>query len=157
VFYSPTYLCIARFKRYNLKTVLAYRKPKIISNQDRPKNTLVENSLDCCCIFPLKKCKVVEIFAGKFKLTCLGDGIIFSSDEVQNSRNWIEDIKDTIELHVECRRTIRKDSSKRKPIRKKDVKNFENDVLSPGDKKGVSLLLSLLRITTTLLSSLELR
>lgn len=100
---------------------------------------LVENSFDCCCIFPLKKCKVVELFAGKFKLTCLGDGVIFSSEDVQNSRNWIDTIKDTIELHVECRKTIRKDSSKRKPIRKKNVKYFENDdILSPGEKKGVT-------------------
>ena len=109
--------------------------------KERKKDSHLENSLECCCIYPLKKCKVVEIFSGKFKLSCVADGysyIIISSDDLVNSKNWVEAFKETIDMHVECRKTIRKDSSKRQPIRKKNMKYFESDVMSPNEKKSVS-------------------
>ncbi|KAH8305202.1 hypothetical protein KR018_000757 [Drosophila ironensis] len=103
--------------------------------KDRSPNTQVENSLECCCIFPLKKCKVYEMLPGNFKLTCQSDGIIFGSGDVQLSRTWVGFIRDAIDLHVQCRKTLRKDSSKRTPIRKKDMKKFGTDyVLSPKRK-----------------------
>lgn len=108
--------------------------------KDRKSETVVENSLDCCCIFPLKKCKISEIFAGKFKLTCLSEGIILCSEDVITGRTWIKAIKDAIDMHVETRKTIRKDSSKRQPMRKKQVKKFEKfeaELMSPSDKKNV--------------------
>lgn len=82
-----------------------------------------------------------EIFAGKFKLTCLSEGIILCSEDVDTGRQWIQVIKKTIDEHVETRKTIRKDSSKRKPMRKKDVKKFEKfeaELMSPTDKKNVN-------------------
>jgi len=107
--------------------------------KERPSNTQVENSLECCCIFPLKKCKVYEMLPGNFKLTCQSDGIIFGSDDLQLSRTWVGFIRDAIDLHVQCRKTLRKDSSKRTPIRKKDMKKFGADyVLSPNKRKCVS-------------------
>ncbi|EDW73393.2 uncharacterized protein Dwil_GK16672 [Drosophila willistoni] len=104
--------------------------------KDRPSNTVVENSLECCCIFPLKKCKVYEMLPGNFKLTCQNDGIIFGAGDLQQSRTWVSFIRDAIDLHVQCRKTLRKDSSKRTPIRKKDIKKFGSDyVLSPNKRK----------------------
>lgn len=44
-------------------------------------------------------------------------------------------------MHIETRKTIRKDSSKRQPMRKKDVKKFEKfeaELMSPNEKKNVS-------------------
>lgn len=106
--------------------------------KERPPNTMVENSLECCCIFPLKKCKVYEMFPGTFKVTCQGDGIILGTNDLQLQRTWVGFIRDAIDLHIQCRKTLRKESSKRTPIRKKDLKNFDNDyVLSPNKKKGV--------------------
>lgn len=110
--------------------------------QDRKFESVVENSLDCCCIFPLKKCKITEIFAGKFKLTCLTEGIILCSEDVKDGRGWIHAIKEAIDMHVETRKTIRKDSSKRQPMRKKEVKKFEKfeaELMSPNEKKNVSV------------------
>jgi hypothetical protein len=74
-------------------------------------------------------------------LTCLSEGIILCSEDVDTGRQWIQVIKKTIDEHVETRKTIRKDSSKRKPMRKKDVKKFEKfeaELMSPTDKKNVS-------------------
>ncbi|XP_037952714.1 kalirin [Teleopsis dalmanni] len=104
--------------------------------KERAPNTVVENSLECCCIFPLKKCKVYELFPGNFKVTCQGDGIIFGTTDLQLGRTWVGFLRDAIDLHVECRKTLRKESSKRTPIRKKDMKKFDMDyVLSPNKKK----------------------
>lgn len=95
--------------------------------RERPNKQLVVGALQCCCIFPLKKCRVSEIFPGSFKLTCQGDGIILSADTVANGRAWLAAIKDTIDVHVQCRKTIRKGSSKRAPIRRRqEVKKFES-------------------------------
>ncbi|XP_030372492.1 guanine nucleotide exchange factor DBS [Scaptodrosophila lebanonensis] len=105
--------------------------------KERAPNTVVENSLECCCIFPLKKCKVYEMLPGNFKLTCQNDGIIFGTSDLQVARTWVGFIRDAIDLHVQCRKTLRKDSSKRTPIRKKDVKKFGADyVLSPNKRKS---------------------
>lgn len=100
---------------------------------------MVVNSLKCCCIFPLKKCRITEIFPGTFKITCQGDGIIFCAENTTVGRSWMTAIKETIDVHIQCRKTIRKGSSKRTPIRRKDVKYFENERLSsPMHKKYVS-------------------
>lgn len=85
--------------------------------KERTSNTVVENSLECCCIFPLKKCKVYEMFPGNFKLTCQGDGIIFCTTDLQLGRTWVAFIRDAIDMHVKCRKTLRKESSKLTPIR----------------------------------------
>ncbi|XP_055846861.1 putative protein tag-52 [Episyrphus balteatus] len=104
--------------------------------KDRPKDTVVENSLECCCIFPLKKCKVYEMFPGNFKITCQGDGIILCTSDLNLGRTWVGFIKDAIELHIICRKTLRKESSKRTPIRKKDIKYFDSDfIMSPNKRK----------------------
>lgn len=45
-------------------------------------------------------------------------------------------------MHIETRKTIRKDSSKRVPMRKKQAKKFEKfeeELMSPSEKKNVSL------------------
>lgn len=115
-------------------------KKQFFSKQDRKSDTAVENSLDCCCIFPLKKCKIREIFAGKFKLTCMGEGIIMCSEDVQTGRGWIKALQEAIDMHVEYRKTIKKESSRRKPMRKKEMKKFdrlEMELMSPNEKKSV--------------------
>lgn len=76
-----------------------------------------ENGLECCCIFPLKKCKVMELFSGNFKIACSGDGTIFTADNPEDCRSWFQAIREAVELHVQCRKTLRKLSSNRKPMR----------------------------------------
>ncbi|KAM7357274.1 rho guanine nucleotide exchange factor 4 [Cochliomyia hominivorax] len=122
-------------KRYCVLMSDIFMYCKII--KDRNPNTIVENSLECCCIFPLKKCKVYELLPGNFKITCQSDGIIFSTQDLQVCRAWVGFIRDAIDLHIQCRKTLRKESSKRTPLRKKDVKHFGDDyMLSPKQKKS---------------------
>ncbi|XP_050080473.1 putative protein tag-52 [Anopheles maculipalpis] len=83
------------------------------------------SSIACSCVFPLKKCKIVQLFRGNFRLTCSGDGTIFCSDSEDESHAWYVAIKEAIELHVQCRKTLRKLSSNRKPMRKKHLQRLE--------------------------------
>ncbi|XP_040164859.1 putative protein tag-52 [Anopheles arabiensis] len=90
------------------------------------------SSIACSCVFPLKKCKIVELFRGNFRLTCSGDGTIFSADgEGEDSHAWYVAIREAIELHVQCRKTLRKMSSNRKPMRKKHLQRLqpEDDIM----------------------------
>lgn len=123
-------------KRYCVLMSDIFMYCKIV--KERPENTHVEGSLVCSCIFPLKKCKVTEIFPGKFKVGCQGDGIILATEDPALGRSWINAFKEAIDVHVQGRQTLRKLSSNRKPIRNKDVKFFESD-LSPSKRKLVSV------------------
>lgn len=73
-------------------------------------------------------------------MTCLAEGIILCSKDVETGRNWIKAIKEAVEFHIETRKTIRKDSSKRQPMRKKQVKKFENLESENAWQKKVSLV-----------------
>uniref|UniRef100_A0A0K8VG15 Uncharacterized protein n=1 Tax=Bactrocera latifrons TaxID=174628 RepID=A0A0K8VG15_BACLA len=115
----------SQIKRYCVLMSDIFLYCKIL--RDREINTTVENALECCCIFPLKKCKVYELFSDSFKITCQGDAVIFSSSDIQLVHSWISSIRDTIDVHIQCRKTLRKESSKRKPTRKKNIRHFEND------------------------------
>ncbi|XP_014094430.3 rho guanine nucleotide exchange factor 39 [Bactrocera oleae] len=115
----------SQIKRYCVLMSDVFLYCKIL--RDREINTTIENALECCCIFPLKKCKVYELFPDSFKITCQGDAIIFSSLDTQLVHSWINCIRDTIDSHIQCRKTLRKESSKRKPTRKKNIKHFETD------------------------------
>ncbi|XP_019555420.3 putative protein tag-52 [Aedes albopictus] len=95
---------------------------RMLKDQD---HLFSDNGLECCCIFPLKKCKVMELFSGNFKITCSGDGTIFTADNPEDCRSWFQAIREAIELHVQCRKTLRKLSSNRKPMRKKHIQKME--------------------------------
>lgn len=74
-------------------------------------------------------------------MTCIGEGIILCSEDVDTGRAWIRAIRKAVDEHVETRKTLRKDSSKRKPMRKREVKKFEKfeaELMSPTEKKNVS-------------------
>lgn len=128
----------SKLKRYCVLMSDIFMYCKCLKERTRAQH--VVGALQCCCIFPLKKCRVTEVFPGTFKLTCQGDGAIFCADTAQLARSWTAEIKQTVEVHIQCRKTIRKGSSKRTPIRKRrDVKYFESEqIMSPTRKKYVS-------------------
>lgn len=93
--------------------------------RERPSGTVVENSIECCAIFPLKKCKVVETLPGTFRLKCQEDEVVLQSSDEELTREWVLAIKESIEQHIQYRRTLRKESSRRMPLRKKkDLRNL---------------------------------
>ncbi|PSN37374.1 hypothetical protein C0J52_14286 [Blattella germanica] len=83
------------------------------------------NSLRCCCILPLKKCTVDEILSkGMFKITCQTETLIVCSSSVAEGEAWITALRNAVKQYHECRQTLRKDSSSRRPRRR----HFECDL-----------------------------
>ena len=110
--------------------------------KERAPGMLLENSLECCCIFPLKKCKVSETLPGTFRIKCQEDEIILQSSDEEYARAWVRTIKEAIEQHIQFRKTLRKESSRRMPLRKKkDLRNLnsmrDDQPLSPRSRSSV--------------------
>lgn len=103
----------------------------------RPSNTVVENSLQCCCIYPLRKSKVTEMFSANFKLSCQGEGIIFHAENDLQCREWVAQIKEVIDMLVESRKTLRKESSRKRPVKKNQLKYFEAEYILSPPQKGI--------------------
>lgn len=75
------------------------------------------------------------MFSANFKLSCQGDGIIFHADTDQECRAWVSDMKEVINVMVEHRKTLRKESSRKRPVKKRQLKYFEAEyILSPAQK-----------------------
>ncbi|KAG7210374.1 hypothetical protein KM043_011908 [Ampulex compressa] len=94
-----------------------------------------ENSLTVCCVLPLNKCKVECVLSGGlFRVTCL-DEILLLYSEKNESNLWIESIQNTIKKYTECRQTLRKDSSSRKPLRHRNINEFPSENLPKASGK----------------------
>lgn len=97
------------------------------------KDELKVNSLKCLSIFPLNKCKIIEILdKGCLKLICQDEELILYHDQFNETKNWIKAIKETIEDHLKDRKTLRKESSARRPVKRKDLHEYHEIGLSPG-------------------------
>ncbi|GAB0093164.1 uncharacterized protein DMENIID0001_082360 [Sergentomyia squamirostris] len=105
--------------------------------KERTKVNLPENSLQCCCIFPLKKTKITELFPGTFRISCQGDGVIFRTVDILEGQSWVVALQEAVAMHIEFRKTLRKESSKRRPLRrKKDVMRFDADTIVSPKRRG---------------------
>ncbi|KAJ8971241.1 hypothetical protein NQ314_000803 [Rhamnusium bicolor] len=97
--------------------------------KDEPK----VNSLKCLSIFPLSKCKVVEILdKGCLKIICQDEELILYHDQFSETKKWIKKVKDSIQIHINDRKTLRKESSSRRPVKRKDLHEYHEIGLSPG-------------------------
>ncbi|CAL7948653.1 unnamed protein product [Xylocopa violacea] len=86
-----------------------------------------ENTLTVCCVLPLNKCKVESVLSGGlFRVTCLNETLLLYSEK-DDSNLWIEAMQSAIKKYVECRQTLRKDSSSRKPLRHSNLNLFPSD------------------------------
>ncbi|XP_018567136.1 FYVE, RhoGEF and PH domain-containing protein 3 [Anoplophora glabripennis] len=97
--------------------------------KDEPK----VNSLKCFSIFPLNKCKIIEILdKGCLKVICQDEELILYHEQFNETKNWIKTIKETIDDHLKDRKTLRKESSARRPVKRKDLYEYHEVGLSPG-------------------------
>ncbi|XP_076681020.1 rac guanine nucleotide exchange factor JJ isoform X2 [Andrena cerasifolii] len=86
-----------------------------------------ENSLTVCCVLPLNKCRVECVLSGGlFRVTCLNETLLLYSER-DDSSLWIEAIQSSIKKYAECRQTLRKDSSSRKPLRHNNLNLFPSE------------------------------
>ncbi|XP_034180211.1 FYVE, RhoGEF and PH domain-containing protein 4 [Osmia lignaria lignaria] len=86
-----------------------------------------QNTLTVCCVLPLNKCNIESVLSGGlFRVTCLNEILLLYSEK-EDSSLWIEAIQNSIKKYVECRQTLRKDSSSRKPLRHNNLNLFPSD------------------------------
>ncbi|KZC05566.1 Putative protein tag-52 [Dufourea novaeangliae] len=86
-----------------------------------------QTSLTVCCVLPLNKCKVECVLSGGlFRVTCLNEILLLYSEK-DDSNLWIEAIQNSIKKYAECRQTLRKDSSSRKPLRHNNLNLFPSE------------------------------
>ncbi|XP_046391456.1 rho guanine nucleotide exchange factor 39 isoform X3 [Ischnura elegans] len=80
------------------------------------------NSVSCTCVLPLKKC-CVQWVMGKtiFKVSCLNENFVLYSSSQEESSAWVDAISEAVKCFNECRQTLRKDSSSRRPLRGCDI------------------------------------
>ncbi|XP_078036118.1 FYVE, RhoGEF and PH domain-containing protein 4 isoform X2 [Augochlora pura] len=99
-----------------------------------------ENSLTVCCVLPLNKCKIECVLGdGLFRVTCLNETLLLYSEK-DDSNLWIEAVQNSIKKYAECRQTLRKDSSSRKPLRHNNLNLFpsENIPVATGKRKRLN-------------------
>ncbi|XP_039306911.1 putative protein tag-52 isoform X2 [Solenopsis invicta] len=86
-----------------------------------------ETSLNVSCVLPLNKCNLTCVLSKKlFRITCLHETFLLYS-EIGDSDEWIQSIQNAIKKYTECRQTLRKESSSRKPLRHKNINKFPSD------------------------------
>ncbi|XP_030750379.1 putative protein tag-52 [Sitophilus oryzae] len=91
------------------------------------------NSLKVSFIFPLNKSKVIEILdKGCLKIVCQDEDLILYHDQLCETLKWVESINSAIDNYLEDRKTLRKESSNRRPVKRKDVNEYNEIGLSPG-------------------------
>ncbi|CAK9813263.1 Rac guanine nucleotide exchange factor JJ [Anthophora plagiata] len=96
-----------------------------------------QNSLTICCVLPLNKCKLEPVLSGGlFRVTCLSETLLLYSEK-DDSNLWMEAIRNSIKKYAECRQTLKKDSSLRKPLRHNNLNLFpsENIPVVAGKRK----------------------
>ena len=89
------------------------------------------NALECGCMLPLKHCKVENLVGkGVFKLTCQREELIlYSIDGAQSSEEWVDCITKAITKHKTNSATLRKESSRRDPIKRPDIMKMRRESL----------------------------
>ncbi|XP_044255249.1 putative protein tag-52 [Tribolium madens] len=93
------------------------------------------NSLKCCGIFPLAKCKIETVYdKGAFRVVCQNEEMVLYDGSYSETVKWVEEIESAIETLVNDRKTLRKESTVRRPVKRKNLGEYNEIGLSPGQK-----------------------
>ncbi|XP_068243639.1 rho guanine nucleotide exchange factor 39-like [Palaemon carinicauda] len=90
-------------------------------------DTFKPKSLECRCVLPLRHCSVISVFGsdrGLFRLKCKSEDMLLFCSDHGNSTDWVRDIKEAVSVAIQRRKTLRKDSSARKPMRKTAIRKM---------------------------------
>ncbi|XP_076052966.1 FYVE, RhoGEF and PH domain-containing protein 3-like isoform X2 [Oratosquilla oratoria] len=86
-------------------------------------------SLQCCCVLPLKHCTVTPIFGSSnqcktFRICCESENLVLYSSDADEGNSWLLAIEEAIARLAAKRRTLRKESSSKKPMRRPALRKF---------------------------------
>jgi len=90
------------------------------------------NALDCGCALPLKITSVENVVGrGVFKLKCGKEELLlYSKDGASVSQEWIQAIQETTGKYKASAATLRKESSRRTPLKRPDLMRLRRESLS---------------------------
>ncbi|KAK6639154.1 hypothetical protein RUM43_007424 [Polyplax serrata] len=78
-----------------------------------------EGPLKFCGFLPVKHCHVEPVLStGVFKIICQGEMLLLYTSNSKVGQEWITALQAATKEHQECRKTLRKESSKRRPVRR---------------------------------------
>lgn len=82
-----------------------------------------KGSLVCCCVLPLRHCRAEAVVGdGLFKVTCRDEEeLLLCSSTAEEGRSWVETINAAAKQLEANLRTLRKESSSRRPMRKRQL------------------------------------
>ncbi|KAK5642569.1 hypothetical protein RI129_008736 [Pyrocoelia pectoralis] len=92
------------------------------------------NSLKCSGIYPLNKCKLVKnLSKGAFTINCEDESLTAYHEHASEIDDWVKAIEDRIKQYLTERKTLRKDSSGRRPVvDKRNLGQYQELGVSPG-------------------------
>uniref|UniRef100_A0A0K2UVV5 PH domain-containing protein n=2 Tax=Lepeophtheirus salmonis TaxID=72036 RepID=A0A0K2UVV5_LEPSM len=90
------------------------------------------NSIECCCLLPLKHAKIDTLVGnGIFKVTCKKEELIlYSLDGPSECESWVDALKKAVSQLAKDASTLRKESSKREPMRRPEILKLRRESLS---------------------------
>lgn len=97
-------------------------------------------ALKCCCVLPLKRCIVQPVMSqGVLRLSCHGETLILFSACVDDTKKWLEALQQALKQYHANLNTLRKDSSARRPMRRRDILNATHEspsqLVMPSNRK----------------------
>ncbi|XP_070199938.1 rho guanine nucleotide exchange factor 39-like [Littorina saxatilis] len=110
--------------------VLLYGKPRLLESGGR--------SYTCCCVLPVKHCKLERVFVtntkqsdsnggGVFKITCKEESLVLYSDDTGAAEEWSKVIEKAIRQANDDRQTLRKPSSNKIPLRGRSLRKARQE------------------------------
>lgn len=71
---------------------------------------------------------------GAFKVICQNEEMVLYADSYAETVKWVEEIESVIETHVNDRKTLKKENTVRRPVKRKNLNEYNEIGLSPGKK-----------------------
>ncbi|KAF5281642.1 hypothetical protein FQR65_LT14616 [Abscondita terminalis] len=125
---------VDEFKAKKQKRLFVLMTDIIMFCKLKKADTNIPNSLKCSGILPLNKCKIIEnLSKGAFTINCEDETVVAYHEHAHEAEEWVKVINERIKEYILERRSLRKDSSARRPaVDKKKFNNYQEVGVSPG-------------------------
>lgn len=134
--------------KFSQKGTHSYKRYVVLMNdilmycKIRGSNPKAPNSLLCSAILPLSKCKIIELTdKGSFKIKCQDEELFLYDSKVSETRDWVRKLKAAVKSYMDSRMTLRKESTIRRPVKRRHLDEYGEPDLSPGKPLRKRLLL----------------
>ncbi|KRZ80025.1 putative protein tag-52 [Trichinella papuae] len=82
-----------------------------------------KNRYQCCCILPLRHCMIERILGrSMFRLICKDEVLLLHAEQYSVMDEWVVAIENAIQYLLECRKSLRKESSNSFPMHRQALK-----------------------------------